>query len=95
MHSTSARRLQLQEWKGISTGKTAAKRDTQVLLGAVLNRRDTILSTSFPESVVQAWAIRVADSFRFVLKARQDHHAFSALQNAERETDDFIASHQY
>src|SRR5918994_1678446 len=45
----------------------------------------------FPsESVVQAWADQVPDSFRFVLKARQIITHFRRLQNAERETDDFL-----
>jgi uncharacterized protein YecE (DUF72 family) len=45
----------------------------------------------FPtEAVVQAWADQVPDSFRFVLKARQIITHFRRLQNAERETNDFI-----
>jgi uncharacterized protein YecE (DUF72 family) len=45
----------------------------------------------FPtEETVRAWAEQVPESFRFVLKARQSITHFRRLQNAERQTDDFI-----
>jgi uncharacterized protein YecE (DUF72 family) len=42
------------------------------------------------ESVVESWAQQVPESFRFVLKARQVITHFKRLNDAERETDDFL-----
>jgi uncharacterized protein YecE (DUF72 family) len=42
------------------------------------------------QSVVESWAKQVPASFRFVLKARQIITHFKRLQNAEKETDDFL-----
>ena len=41
-------------------------------------------------AVVESWAAQVPESFRFVLKARQVITHFKRLQNAEKETDDFL-----
>jgi uncharacterized protein YecE (DUF72 family) len=41
-------------------------------------------------SVVESWAQQAPASFRFVLKARQVITHFKRLQNAEKETDDFL-----
>jgi uncharacterized protein YecE (DUF72 family) len=41
-------------------------------------------------SVVESWAQQVPESFRFVLKARQVITHFKKLQNAEKETDEFL-----
>ena len=41
-------------------------------------------------NVVESWCQQVPESFQFVLKARQIITHFRRLQNAERETDDFL-----
>ena len=42
------------------------------------------------ENVVANWCEQVPDSFQFVFKARQIITHFRRLQNAEKETDDFL-----
>ena len=41
-------------------------------------------------NVVESWCEQVPESFQFVLKARQVITHFKRLQNAEKETDDFL-----
>ena len=43
------------------------------------------------QKVVENWAEQVPDTFRFVLKGSQSITHFKRLQNAEKETDDFLA----
>lgn len=43
------------------------------------------------QKVVENWAEQVPDTFRFVLKGSQSITHFKRLQNAEKETDDFLS----
>jgi uncharacterized protein YecE (DUF72 family) len=81
-----------KEWKG---NFYPEKLPQKAMLSYYAERFSTVEINNtfhkFPtEAVVQAWADQVPDSFRFVLKARQIITHFRRLQNAERETDDFI-----
>src|SRR5215475_751678 len=44
------------------------------------------------QKVLEAWAEQVPTSFRFVLKCSQSITHFKRLQNAEKETDDFLSA---
>jgi uncharacterized protein YecE (DUF72 family) len=73
------------------SGETAAKKMLEYYSQRFSTVEINYTFRKFPsESVVQAWANQVPYSFRFVLKARQTITHFKRLQNAERETDDFI-----
>jgi len=81
-----------KEWKGNFYPESLPQKD---MLSYYAKRFSTVEINNtfhkFPtESTVQAWADQVPNSFRFVLKARQIITHFRRLQNAERETDDFI-----
>lgn len=82
----------VKEWKGkFYPAKLPQKEMLKFYAGRFSTVEINYTFRQFPsESVVQAWADQVPDSFRFVLKARQIITHFKRLQNVERETDDFI-----
>jgi uncharacterized protein YecE (DUF72 family) len=80
------------EWKGSFYPERISQKK---MLGYYSERFPTVeVNYTFrqiprPETV-EAWALQVPDSFRFTMKAWQAITHFKRLQNAEKETDEFI-----
>ena len=81
-----------KEWKGSFYPEKLPQKE---MLSYYAERFSTVeINNTFyrlpTEAVVESWAQQVPQSFRFVLKARQVITHFKRLQNAEKETDDFL-----
>jgi uncharacterized protein YecE (DUF72 family) len=80
------------EWKGIFYPEKLPQKG---MLAFYANQFSTVeVNYTFrrlpSQSVVESWTQQVPASFRFVLKARQVITHFKRLQDAEKETDDFL-----
>jgi uncharacterized protein YecE (DUF72 family) len=81
-----------KEWKGSFYPAKLPQKD---MLAFYAQRFATVeinyTFRQFPKySVVEGWAAQVPETFRFVLKARQVITHFKRLQDADKETDDFL-----